>query len=47
MTNNATLIALSYAVDTAAARYGLQGDVEHAAWLAFKGKAATDADLLI
>ena len=47
MTNNATLIALSYAVDTAAARYGLQGDVEHAAWLGFKAKAAVDADLLI
>tara|TARA_B110000858_G_C17747243_1_gene447923 strand:- start:988 stop:1320 length:333 start_codon:yes stop_codon:yes gene_type:complete len=47
MTNNATLIALSFAVDAAAERLGLQGDVEHASWLAFKGKASVDADLLI
>jgi len=47
MTNNATLIALSYAVDTAAARFGLEGDCEHASWIAFKEKAAVDADLLL
>ena len=47
MTNNATLIALSFAVDAAAERLGLQGDTEHAAWLGFKAKAAADADLLI
>ena len=47
MTNNATLIALSYAVDTAAARFGLEGDVEHAAWISFKERASKDADLLI
>jgi len=47
MTNNATLIALSYAVDTAAARFGLEGDVEHASWISFKARAAADADLLI
>ena len=47
MTNNATLIALSYAVDTAAARFGLEGDVEHASWIAFKERASVDADLLI
>ena len=47
MANNATLIALSYAVDAAAARFGLEGDVEHAAWISFKGRAADDADLLI
>ena len=47
MTNNATLIALSHAVDTAAARYGLEGDTEHASWLAFKAKADADADLML
>ena len=47
MTNNATLIALSYAVDTAAAKYGLEGDTEHASWLAFKAKAEQDADLMV
>ena len=47
MTNNAMLIALSHAVDTAAARFGLEGDVEHASWLAFKAKAAEDADLMV
>lgn len=44
---NAMLIALSHAVDTAAARLGLEGDVEHASWLAFKAKAAEDADLMV
>jgi len=43
----AILVALSYAVDQAAARFGLEGDTEHAAWLGFKAKAMQDADLLI
>ena len=47
MTNNATLIALSFAVDAAAERLGLQGDVEQATRIGFKAKAAADADLLI
>ena len=44
--NNAMLIALSHAVDTAAARLGLSGDVEHASWLAFKAQAMDNADLM-
>ena len=45
--NNAMLIALSYAVDTAAARFGLEGDVEHASWLAFKAQAMDNNDLMV
>lgn len=44
---NAMLTALSHAVDTAAAHYGLEGDTEHASWIAFKAKAMEDADLMV
>ena len=47
MTTINTLIALSAIVDATAAKYGMEGDVEHAAWLAFEAKAREDNDLLI
>ena len=45
--NNAMLTALSNSVDTAATRFGLEGDVEHASWLAFKAQAMDNADLMV
>ena len=47
MNNTNTLNVLSDLVDAAAAKYGMEGDVEHASWLAFKAKAIEDADLMV